>query len=198
MSRHSLGEGDHFEQLPNLVRAVCSDEGVALSDLAQVRVGTGPGSFTGLRIGMSFAKGLSWCLRIPCEGVCSFLGAASAQVGSGMADGRVTVIADARRLEVFCGLYEISAGKVSVVSKPEILKLEDVVKRAGQGGRHVTPQRDFVVPGIELHTTAHVALGLLGVKGASGAFSVGDIAYLEPSYLREVSAKTIEERRRGA
>jgi hypothetical protein len=43
-----------------------------------------------------------------------------------------------------------------------------------------------------------VALGLLGVGAPQGGFSVADIASLEPSYIREVSAKTIEQRRMGA
>jgi tRNA threonylcarbamoyl adenosine modification protein YeaZ len=196
--RHSIGEGDHFEQLPGLVRAVCSEASLSIADLSHLRVGIGPGSFTGIRIGMSFAKGLAWSSRIPCVGVCSFLGAALAQARIDPVDGRVTVIADARRLEVFYGVYDSSQGRLTVVSPPQLLGINTLVERAGQGGQHVTPQRDFAVPGLVLRATAQVAIGLLGAEIPAETFSVARIARLEPSYIREVSAKTIEQRRMGA
>jgi tRNA threonylcarbamoyladenosine biosynthesis protein TsaB len=198
VSRHSAGEGDHFEQLPGLVRAVCVEACVALDDLAHVRIGIGPGSFTGLRIGMSFAKGLAWSLRIPCIGVCSFRGAAVAWGLAGVTDSRITVVADARRAEVFCGEYELVSGVVSVVSQPKLVGHEDLIDRATQGGVHISPQRALEVRGLEIHPVPGVALGLLGIGAPQSGFSVADIASLEPSYIREVSAKTIEQRRMGA
>lgn len=200
VSRHSAGEGDHFEQLPGLVRVVCNQARVSLADLDHVRVGIGPGSFTGLRIGMSFAKGLAWSLRIPCVGVCSFLGAAAARAQGGVGDSRITVVADARRLEVFCGEYELVGGVVSVVSEPRLLGHERLRERSGQGGVHVSPQRGLEVPGVEIHPVSEVALGVLGIGIGvpQGCFLVTDIASLEPSYIREVSAKTIAQRRMGA
>ncbi len=198
VSRHSAGEGDHFEQLPGLVRAACGEAGVLLADLDHVRVGIGPGSFTGLRIGMSFAKGLAWSLRIPCVGVCSFLGAAAARGRSGVGDGRITVIADARRSEVFCGEYELFGGVVSVLGEPKLLEHVKLVERAEQGGVHLSPQRNLEVSGLEIHPFSEVAVGLLSVAAPQDAFSVAAVAALEPSYIREVSAKTIEQRRMGA
>lgn len=198
VSRHSAGESDHFEQLPGLVRSVCGEAGVALADLDHVRVGVGPGSFTGLRIGMSFAKGLAWSLRIPCVGVCSFLGAAAARGRGEVGEGRITVVADARRSEVFCGEYELVGGVFSVVSEPKLIGHEGLQERGGRGCVHVSPQRGLEVPGLEIHPVPEVALGLLGIGAPRGGFSVTDIASLEPTYIREVSAKTIEQRRMGA
>lgn len=196
ISQHSGGAGDHFEQLPGLVSGVCAEGGVGLNELAHVLIGVGPGSFTGIRIGMSFAKGLAWSARIGCSGVCSFLGAALAEVRRGVRDGRVTVVADARRSEAFYALYAITAGAISVEVEPCILTTAQVLQRAGEGGRHLSPQREFAIAGIEIHPSAEIALGSLAVSQRAQVFSVGDLAAVEPSYIREVSAMTIEQRRR--
>lgn len=201
-SRHSSGEGDHFEQLPSLVQAVCAEAELSVRELAGILVGVGPGSFTGIRIGMSFAKGLAWATRIPCVGVCSFLGAAASYAAPGTCTGRITVVSDARRSELFYGVYEAVAGVVSVVTEPLIVGVAEVMERAQQGGLHLCTQRDLVVPGLELEAAPQLARGILGASQAIPAsgkaeFCVGDIAGLAPCYIREVSAKTIQQRRLG-
>ena len=101
--RASEGAGDHFERLSALVSELCAESGVALADVAEVVIGSGPGSFTGLRIGFSFAKGLAVARRLPIIGVSSFFGAAASLVGEFSGD--VLVVADARRDEVFAGAF---------------------------------------------------------------------------------------------
>jgi hypothetical protein len=65
--------------------------------------------------------------------------------------------------------------------------------------RWVTPQRDFNPPGCEVVSERCTAEGLLVLaSGGTGAFSLEEIAVLEPTYLRAVAAKTIEERKQGA
>jgi tRNA threonylcarbamoyl adenosine modification protein YeaZ len=199
---HSSGEGDHFEQLPSLVRAVCADAQASIRQLTGVLVGVGPGSFTGIRIGMSFAKGLAWATRIPCVGVCSFLGAAASYAAPGSFTGRITVVSDARRSELFYGVYEAAVGVVSVVSEPIILGVTEVIERAQEGGSHLCTQRDMVIPGVKLEAAPRLSCGILSASQAyqsaqEGAFCVGDIAALAPCYIREVSAKTIQQRRLG-
>lgn len=196
--RHSAGEGDHFEQLPSLIRAVSAEGNVSLAELGHVRVGVGPGSFTGLRIGMSFAKGLAWSLGIPCIGVCSFMGAAATRGRVGGGDGRITVVTDARRSELFYGAYDLIGGVVSVVSEPQLLGVEKLIEQAAEGGVCLSPQRDLKVPGVQVEPVPDVALGLLAADVPQGDLSVAGLAALEPTYIREVSAKTIEQRRMGA
>jgi tRNA threonylcarbamoyladenosine biosynthesis protein TsaB len=62
------GRGQGHELLPRLL-ALLDAQGVALRDISAVAVGTGPGSFTGLRVGMSVAKGLAMALALPIVGV---------------------------------------------------------------------------------------------------------------------------------
>ena len=193
--KHSAGAGDHFEQLPGLVRSVCAEASLELSNLAQLRVGVGPGSFTGLRIGMSFAKGLAFALRIPCLWVCSFFAAASARMLQGAASERITVLADARRSELFHALYDVTNGEVRVVSSPEIVSHADGLARYGRGGLHITPQLELQLQGLDVSPEPAIARGMLSTEASQVGFALADIASLEPFYLRDVSAKTIEQRR---
>jgi hypothetical protein len=72
VERASSGEGDHFERLPDLVAETLRVGQLSACDLSAIVVGLGPGSFTGLRIGLSYAKGLATAARVPLLGVSSF------------------------------------------------------------------------------------------------------------------------------
>ena len=69
--RESAVGRDHARLLGPLVEAMLRDEGIAPENLDAVAVSSGPGSYTGLRIGVSFAKGLCYGSRIPLIGVSS-------------------------------------------------------------------------------------------------------------------------------
>ncbi|HEY4752753.1 MAG TPA: tRNA (adenosine(37)-N6)-threonylcarbamoyltransferase complex dimerization subunit type 1 TsaB, partial [Candidatus Limnocylindrales bacterium] len=61
----------HGEELLVRIEGLLGDSGVALADLGAVAVGTGPGAFTGLRVGIATAKGLAHALRLPIACVAS-------------------------------------------------------------------------------------------------------------------------------
>jgi len=196
----SEGLGDHFEQLPLLVARVCADAGMATTDIRSVRIGVGPGSFTGLRIGMSFVKGLAWSLRVPLIGCSSLAGAAAATMLQDSSSQRVVVLADARRDEVFAAAYTRGAPVVEERA-PCIVPVGELrgPEWSKPGTRWVTPQRDFTLEGVPLEGESDIARGLLSlVNDAAKGFDLGEIAALEPTYLRAVAAKTIEERKQGA
>ena len=199
-SLSSAGSGDHFEQLPLMVGRACADAGIAPSDLRAIRIGVGPGSFTGLRIGMSFAKGLAWSLHVPLIGCSSLAGAAAAVMSRDSSVGRVVVLADARRDEVFAAAYTRGVPVVEEVTPSIVPVMELTGSRWSQPDtRWVTPQRDFNPPGCEVVSERCTAEGLLVLdSGGTGAFSLEEIAVLEPTYLRAVAAKTIEDRKQGA
>lgn len=200
----SSGEGDHFEQLPRLVQQLCLAASIALSDIDQIRIGTGPGSFTGLRIGLSFAKGLASSLRIGLVGAPSFDGMAAAALQGDATSKRVVVLSDARRDEVFAAIYKRGVnGELLTVEKSQIVPISSLLEppwsTLEQGGdAWYSPLRDFVLPAIALRPMGAAARGLLALELPKEPFSLGAIAALEPIYIREVAAKTIEERRLGA
>ena len=201
-STSSAGAGDHFEQLPKLVDQLCAERGLTPRDLGAIRIGVGPGSFTGLRIGMSFAKGLSWALRVPLVGACSFASSAQAVFERDRTIERVIVVADARRDEVFAASFtRVGGGKAE--HGPVIVPISELAAAPWNDGAlsvvWVTPQRDFTISGIPLVSESGAGRGLLSISEVStkGA-TVAEIAVLEPSYLRAVAAKTIEERKQGA
>jgi tRNA threonylcarbamoyl adenosine modification protein YeaZ len=194
----SSGEGDHFERLPELTHSILSSADVKVSDVISILIGVGPGSFTGIRIGMSFAKGLAWSSRAALLGVSSFFGCAAAAAKRFPEATQVVVVSDARRQELFFGLYDVIATGVVCREEPRIVAeahvSELMAKGVVSGLVVVTPQRDLSVPGVEISPVSSTALGFLGVAAAGAAFSVASLAAIEPSYVRAVAAKTIAER----
>jgi tRNA threonylcarbamoyl adenosine modification protein YeaZ len=96
----------HGELLMPEALAACAEAGVALADIDAVVVGTGPGPFTGLRVGMVTAAALGDALDVPVHGVCS-LDAIAAEAAE--AGGPLFVVTDARRREVYWAVYEDGA-----------------------------------------------------------------------------------------
>lgn len=98
----AAGPARHGETLAPTLAAVLAEAGRRPADLAAVVVGTGPGPFTGLRVGMVTAAALGDALDVPVHGVCSL-----DAVALGLADvtGTTYVATDARRREVYWARY---------------------------------------------------------------------------------------------
>lgn len=96
--------GAHSRRLLRDVRAVLADQQIAVGALAAVVVDRGPGSFTGLRVGMATAKGLCWAAGVPLVGVSSL--AALAQAACGWR-GLVAPTLDARKGEIYGSLLQM-------------------------------------------------------------------------------------------
>jgi len=92
----------HSTRLMPLVAQALKESGLDRRDLDAVAVGVGPGSFTGLRIGLATAKGLAFALDKPCVGVCTLKAMA---YGTGAQEGLVVSLLDARRGQVYAGIY---------------------------------------------------------------------------------------------
>ncbi|KPB03459.1 tRNA (adenosine(37)-N6)-threonylcarbamoyltransferase complex dimerization subunit type 1 TsaB [Bacillus sp. CHD6a] len=91
------------------VEKLMQDCDVAPSDLERIVVGKGPGSYTGVRIGVTLAKTLAWSLNIPLVGVSSLeLVAANGRYF----DGSICALQDARRGQVYTGLYRYKDGEL--------------------------------------------------------------------------------------
>ena len=91
----------HQERLALMVQEVMAKAGLAFADLDRIGVTVGPGSFTGLRVGMAFAKGLALVLGKPCIGI----GCLPALAASAQDAGLVAAIIDARRDQVYLQIF---------------------------------------------------------------------------------------------
>ncbi|KAB0667975.1 tRNA (adenosine(37)-N6)-threonylcarbamoyltransferase complex dimerization subunit type 1 TsaB [Aeromonas veronii] len=124
-SRWEEAPRDHTRKILPMVQAVLEDAGISLSDLDAIAFGRGPGSFTGVRIGISVAQGLAFGAGVPLIGISTL--AAMAQ-GAYRLDGAEQVLTaiDARMNEVYFGRYELINGRMQlvgdeVVSEPAAL-----------------------------------------------------------------------------
>ena len=109
---HGVGDRPmrHGELLAPLVERLLAEAEVARTDLTGIAVGTGPGPFTGLRVGLVTARTLGAVLDVPVTGVCSLDVLAAEAAALGIVDGRFLVATDARRKEIYHAVYDVGAG----------------------------------------------------------------------------------------
>ncbi|MCW3065876.1 MAG: peptidase glycoprotease [Solirubrobacterales bacterium] len=192
--RHDPEPGErpgHATRLLALLAEVMAEGGVGWERVDRIAAGIGPGSFTGLRIGLATARSLAQSRALPLVGVSSL--AALAEPARAQAD-RVVAVLDARRGEVFAAAWE---GRDQVLAPvalaPEALaeRLRDVGSpslAAGDGAVRFREQLEpagVVIPadGSPLHRLSAAWICRLGARAeAAGPGTV------LPSYLREPDA----------
>lgn len=124
--RTELDPRRHGELLAPAVEGVLADAGVRPRDLTDVAVGTGPGPFTGLRVGLVTARTLGATLGVPVHGVCTLDALALHAQEQSAVDAPFLVATDARRREVYWAAYEPGAALPHRVSGPEVALPADV------------------------------------------------------------------------
>lgn len=102
LTRIEARERGHAEILFDRIAGLLAEAGIAYADLARIAVITGPGSFSGLRIGLSAARGLGLALDIPVIGVPRLMALSLSATGPGP----VGILVDARRGEVYCERFD--------------------------------------------------------------------------------------------
>lgn len=124
---HPMGRG-HQEAIAPLAQTVMAQAGLTFSQLERIGVTIGPGSFTGLRVGLAFGKGLGAALAIPVVGV-GTLAALAEPLGPGL----VFAVIDARRGQVY--LQAFSDGRPLMA--PDALEVATAAARVAElsGGR---------------------------------------------------------------
>lgn len=111
--RSLVTRGNHAATLLPLVEEVLQEAGWERADLDGIGVGAGPGSFTGVRVGLGVARGLAWALGIPVLGVSS-LEALALSVDPASSD-PVAAVLDARKGELYAGVYRREGEGLSCV-----------------------------------------------------------------------------------
>lgn len=122
----------HSVTLLPMAQELLKRVGVELKDVDVIAVAAGPGSFTGLRIGVSAAKGLAWALDKPCAKVSTLEAMAWSAVALG---GNLCPVMDARRGQVYNALFTSDGTSPARVTPDRAISLEELsqeVKKAGK------------------------------------------------------------------
>lgn len=174
----------HGELLAPGIVEVLRRAGAGRRDLTDVAVGTGPGPFTGLRVGLATAQTLALVLGLRLHGVCTLdvLAAhALAEPTPGLTDGFV-VATDARRREVYWAGYQCYPGGAERVEGPAVARPGDVPLRGRPVvGRGALLYPDPLGPAVGPLDPSASALASLVVAGLAQGHTFGE---LEPRYLR--------------
>jgi len=118
------GVKSHAEQLLRGIDQILSDTGKSLTECAGIAVSVGPGSFTGLRIGVSTAKALAWAANLPIVGI-STLRAMAANIPH--AAYPICPVLDARKREVYTALYKWVEGELQAVIPEQVVSAADMI-----------------------------------------------------------------------
>lgn len=131
----------HSQTLLPMIAQVVEMSGIALEELDAIAVASGPGSFTGLRIGAATAKGLGLALKVPLVSVPTLEGLAYRLAGM---DGVICPMMDARRSQVYSGIYRVSDQKLDVICAQDALSIQDMIRKINELGQKVTVLGDGV------------------------------------------------------
>jgi tRNA threonylcarbamoyl adenosine modification protein YeaZ len=167
-----IGATDHGSALPDLVQSALN----VSSQVDQVVVGMGPGPYTGLRVGVSFAQAFAWARSVPLVGICSL-----DAIAFGITLDEFIVATDARRKEVYWAIYKSGQRITEVaVSKPAELATGLPVFGEGANLYHLSQEQGISYP----DPVALVALSQDKKLHVS-----------TPLYLRRPDALSISERK---
>jgi tRNA threonylcarbamoyladenosine biosynthesis protein TsaB len=185
----ATGHGAASEALMPLVARVLDRAGLAPRDLDAVAVGAGPGSFTGLRIGMATAKGIAFAAGIPLWAVSSLAALALGAVRRG-ATGTIIPALDARRGEIYAGFYrdDLTPLAPECVLSPAALvtRITGVFDTATLVGDALDVYRTELAGAgtqvAEPRTPGAVEVGLLALRGErADVLASGTPVYIRPS-----------------
>ncbi|MEM9647330.1 MAG: tRNA (adenosine(37)-N6)-threonylcarbamoyltransferase complex dimerization subunit type 1 TsaB [Bacteroidota bacterium] len=179
----------HSEQLHNFIEEALQEASLSFSEIDAIAVSKGPGSYTGLRIGVSAAKGLCFALDIPLISI-STLESMANQIEVGSNEVVIPVL-DARRMEVYSAVFDdegnqIRSTKAEVVDGNSFEEFKvnkvHVVGSGAEKCKDILSHNHF-----QFHTSvmpsANEMAQLAFAKFQKGEFE--DVAYFEPYYLKD-------------
>jgi tRNA threonylcarbamoyladenosine biosynthesis protein TsaB len=178
----------HSENLTNFVQNVLDEAGIKMKELSAVSVASGPGSYTGLRIGVSTAKGFCYALGIPLIAIDSltslFQVATKTHVNQ-----TVCAMIDARRREVFSAIFDANGKMIKSISADVLdentyAEFEPFVY-VGDGAAKMEEewQQRNCQADLNVEASASGQVEIAYQKFTLGEFE--DVAYFEPFYLKD-------------
>ena len=195
----------HSQTLMVMAEDLLKSCNLTAGDVEAVAVAAGPGSFTGVRIGVAAAKGFAWGAELPCYGV-STLEAMARNLGA--YQGFVVPAMDARRSQVYTAVFHAEKGVLTRIEEDMAISLEELKEKiknfeenvflVGDGANLCYNTLLEEVPGLVLppeHRMHQRAAGVaLAAQAMADAGDPGNGAELTPNYLRLSQA----ERERAA
>lgn len=183
----------HSQTLMVMAEDLIHQCGFTPADITHTAVAAGPGSFTGVRIGVAAAKGFAWGKELPCYGVSTL---ESMALGLGLWEGTVVCAMDARRAQVYNAIFRVENGEyhrltedraISIAQLGEELNaLSGAVYLVGDGAalchRTLIDLTLILPPEWKQHQRA-VGVGL-AAQAAIARGESGNAAALSPNYLR--------------
>ena len=185
----------HSQTLMVMAEDLLKQCGKTAADVTHTAVAAGPGSFTGVRIGVAAAKGFAWGKELPCYGVSTLEAMA---LSLGIHDGFVCPVMDARRSQVYNALFYVNQGQLQRRSEDRAIALSDLAAElqmlegpiylVGDGSNLTFSTLQEKIPTLVLppehrmHQRA-VGVGLLALEKIA-AGDPGDAAAMMPNYLR--------------
>ncbi len=184
----------HSEALLAMIDELFVEASVAPADVGAVACGAGPGSFTGLRIGLATAKGLCFALGKPLVMVSSL-----AALAARAPDGRVCATLDAFKGEVYAGFFDVRGGVPApegderVLSPTKLLVLlDDVEHVVGSGAQKYRILAARLLDEESGPRPSDVAR-LAALRAARGDYD--DLASAAPAYIRPSEAELVKQQR---
>ena len=195
------GTGGHGVRLPGVLVELLEAEGLRLADVEGFAIGLGPGSFTGLRIGLATWKGLAYASRRPIAGASS-LAAMALAAAPDARDGEVLVpLLDAKKGELYAGFYRATGGTIDAVLPEAALPPAALLARVAELPTAVAFGDGYAVYAAQLETAlprlatsiatprAAAVASLAAPRLAGAAFDPQALFALEPHYVRPSEAE---------
>src|SRR5690606_17924546 len=184
---------NHAEKLHVFISSVLEEAAIGLNDLQAIAVSKGPGSYTGLRIGVSAAKGLCYALNIPLIAVDTLaVLAEKISVDSGI----IVPMIEARRMEVFTQMFRgdyapLSVAEALIVDETAFADISENIHLIGDGAlkcKTVLTDVKFIFHEQVVYPSANEMSRLSYKKYVENTFE--DVAYFEPYYLKDFMLTT--------
>lgn len=183
----------HAENLHVFIEQLLVDSSLQSNDLNAISISSGPGSYTGLRIGFSTAKGLAYSLQIPLITIDTLKALSSEVINIENSNSIYCPLIDARRMEVYCALYDNQLNEI-LSAKPLILDESSIIifnrnrdiyffGNGMQKAKYLLksiPNAHFID---DITSSASSMIQLAFIKYKNKDFA--DIAYVEPNYLKD-------------
>ena len=178
----------HAELLHVFIEEIIQEAGINFKELNAIAVSKGPGSYTGLRIGVSAAKGLCYALDIPLISV-DTLKVLASQVN--VSEGLIIPMIDARRMEVYSAIFTPNFEKIrevqaEIIDENSFQDFQETVYFVGDCNekcKTVLTQSNFVFLEDNKYPSAKEMSLLSFEKFTNNDFE--DLAYFEPYYLKD-------------